>query len=528
MDAKRKMQEENEEFFIRVESLYNDFFSRINLENWISLLDCDAIWDLSNRAELSNRMLEFLTTHRFLPKHIWKFLDENFNWNEQENPFLAEYCDIIKYMKQQIKSGLSYDYFENEEGIDFETYLDYREMAYTSFYKRDINAAKLYINNAKAIYEKDYELLRLEGELYVRTGDYFSALETAEQLININPYEKNALLIKAQIDFQEGHYQQVIKSCADIQPDTIDNPEVILFIAKSYFKLGDYENAKVYFALYDNYRPFDSHIKKYIAIVNLNIRRKLLINILKQPKNKLLRHRFKEINVELKKQKKSFTEGEKVAVFSGHILLRSISIILLVSLLTATFLSLRVLNNSKEPLDKLDTVEVMSTDNVFELYPKINRIKIDILSAKILDLYCVWENGSESAPAILYSPRINKKNSFVYIGIHNGKAVIMACKKRIPIENPAALSFTGTIKKLSSVNFINVYLAIREKSFSFRPDTEFFIEIDDHNYRVYKDRPDVIIYILTFTLIFIAVIITLKALMDIGAVLHFKRSFTDK
>jgi hypothetical protein len=49
-----------EEFIDKAKALYDDFLSRINLENWITLLNSEAMWYMGDKKLLSNKMIEFL------------------------------------------------------------------------------------------------------------------------------------------------------------------------------------------------------------------------------------------------------------------------------------------------------------------------------------------------------------------------------------------------------------------------------------------------------------------------------------
>ncbi|HEX9061038.1 MAG TPA: hypothetical protein VF941_12735, partial [Clostridia bacterium] len=179
--------ERNYDFIKRAEAVYMDFFSRIEVENWQALLNCDAMWDISNRKQLNSMFLNFLKGHHHLPKNIWKFLDLNFGWSERRdtNTWNDSFIQYILIQLDQ-KSGLRFPDFKETHDIDYEKYLDYRERAFIALNGNNLKDALLFIENAKEIYQNDPDLLRMEGICYIQTGKAEAAISALERLLNID------------------------------------------------------------------------------------------------------------------------------------------------------------------------------------------------------------------------------------------------------------------------------------------------------------------------------------------------------
>ena len=74
---------ENTIFMEQLDHIYSDYLQRINLENWTSLLNHDALWNIENRPNLELRLLRYLSSHYYLPQEVWILLDTTFNLIER-------------------------------------------------------------------------------------------------------------------------------------------------------------------------------------------------------------------------------------------------------------------------------------------------------------------------------------------------------------------------------------------------------------------------------------------------------------
>ena len=103
----RAREEETEEktymdlWLDRVDQVYRDFTVRGHVEAWEELLEDPVCQDLDTSLEARDAMLGYLCSHFFLPREIWKRLDEEFqivsDTEELKERFPADFLDYIKY-----------------------------------------------------------------------------------------------------------------------------------------------------------------------------------------------------------------------------------------------------------------------------------------------------------------------------------------------------------------------------------------------------------------------------------------------
>ena len=77
-EAEEEVSTPVEEFMNKVTTLYNNFFERINEDNWRGLLKEDICFQLDTSNEIGNELLKFLMDNYHLPKNIWKIFDDFF------------------------------------------------------------------------------------------------------------------------------------------------------------------------------------------------------------------------------------------------------------------------------------------------------------------------------------------------------------------------------------------------------------------------------------------------------------------
>jgi hypothetical protein len=122
-----------DEFIKRAEALYEDFFKRIDINNWNELLNSDIMWDMSSKPALNQRFLEFLSAHRYYPLDIWKLMDSHFKWSEPTNlSYASIFRGLDKYIAFQLgrEKGLDYSCFKSSDNIDFAKFAEYRDEAW--------------------------------------------------------------------------------------------------------------------------------------------------------------------------------------------------------------------------------------------------------------------------------------------------------------------------------------------------------------------------------------------------------------
>jgi len=184
-------------FMAHVTKLYDNFFQRINIEEWRDLLREDVVVQLDTEDEVSERLLSFLMDHHYLPHKVWQLLDNHFGWLgrsiELEQTFPAEY---LGYIKNQVRfENLRYELFEYTEDANKTDY----EKIVTQWHsvRRCLDSGEyagieeLFEELAK-INHPDFLLAK--AELYRQRENYKDAHSILKPLLNDYPEHAGTLL----------------------------------------------------------------------------------------------------------------------------------------------------------------------------------------------------------------------------------------------------------------------------------------------------------------------------------------------
>jgi hypothetical protein len=167
---KHQLEEPEQTAFIDlVKSLYDDFHSRMDTNQWLILLNNSVLWDRHQFDHISHELLDFLEGHYFLPKPVWHILETVFHWKDKGMDDLDEfyelYPNVYTYIiEEHSVSTLGYSALLRAEAFDQEAYLHYREAAYISLSEHKMNQAFHAIREANEIFNDDPELLQMKSE----------------------------------------------------------------------------------------------------------------------------------------------------------------------------------------------------------------------------------------------------------------------------------------------------------------------------------------------------------------------------
>ncbi|WP_160672028.1 hypothetical protein [Clostridium sp. C8-1-8] len=292
-----------DEFFEDVESLYNDFYKRIDIKSWQELLNHDIMWQLNYKEQLSRNMIEFLFNHRYLPRDIWKLLNDIFNWNEKEE-YISYYYpkDFVKYLHRQLGNErvLGYRYFRNVQEFDLEKYLELRERAFNFLLRGHLEEAEMSINNAKAIYDKDPYLKTLEGECYIKNKRNFTAKLKFNEAVKLSPKDIEIHYFQAETMFDNKRYKEALKICSYIEDYFKTTIEVKLLTGKCNLYRGKLIKAGQMFRMISEHKPLNTTSRKYLVKTAELMR----ISIHRKPPSILLKRELKKIYKLLGEEKK--------------------------------------------------------------------------------------------------------------------------------------------------------------------------------------------------------------------------------
>lgn len=235
-----------DQFIEKVQELYADFFARIEIENWESLLQEDIIWNVQYSELLQDRLIDFLEEHPYLPVEIWQLLDQAFHWQENKEGLEDRYGKgITQFLAENIMGikQMGYKCFKKEGDLHYEEYLQLRADAQFFLLEDDLDSAGEVLEQAHQRFQADPDLLHLQGIYYLRIQEDEKAIQTFERKLAISPTDSDALLYLAKLHFQAGGFSEAIQDCEQLLEHQPKHADGLFLIIKSYIGLHDEKTA---------------------------------------------------------------------------------------------------------------------------------------------------------------------------------------------------------------------------------------------------------------------------------------------
>jgi len=438
------MEELNADFINKVETLYNNLFARVNIENWKRLLDSSVMWEVNNTKDLNIKMLRFLSDHQQLPQDVWKLIALNFNFSEMDNLFYSPFSELIKYIIIQLNRTRCLN-FSNLKGItdvDYEIYFMYRDKVLASLIDGNLEDTSLYLGMAKAIYNEDLDLLHMELEYYSRTKSSTNLLPILNHLLIIKKDDIAGLFSRGKIYYDHSQYALAIEDYCDIKNLDPENLELPFLMGECYYRLEAFKDAKKYFEKALLLAPSNNYIKYYLTRVNKELKDKFTLELKKDWRNKPLRLKLASIKKEIKYEQR--TTKTKIArpPISVWKLLRNAFWIFMISYVVIFVIFFRgesakpdstnYISNIGDVVDNTKTTIDLTKINIDKIPDGTNYVKGTFTSFTNLNIFL--RNGD--------------KLSVVFIGTINGKDFIFTTSVLLAAEcaNTKQLDFKGTIE----------------------------------------------------------------------------------
>ncbi|MBR9654088.1 MULTISPECIES: J domain-containing protein [Bacillus] len=234
-------------FMESVETLYDNFFARIEQGNWEEILRSDVIWDVQYAAALQDQLIEFFLYHYHFPHSIWELIDQVFRFSEQRNDLVNEYGEnTIQFLLERIsgEKEMRYDIFEKTADLDFELYFYIREEIQRKLIANELEDVKEELDRAFAMYQRDPELLRMQGIYYLRIDNKEKALQAFSNILLIDKDDPDALLYRAHIQHNLGQFHDAIKDCEHLLSVHPEHMDAMLMMTKCLEKVGEIDKAE--------------------------------------------------------------------------------------------------------------------------------------------------------------------------------------------------------------------------------------------------------------------------------------------
>ncbi|GKX67519.1 tetratricopeptide repeat protein [Inconstantimicrobium mannanitabidum] len=461
-------QEEVEEFISKVQVIYNDFFSRINIGNWRGLLKSEAVWSMGDRQLLNSIMLEFLMTNHYLPQEVWKLLEDNFNWNEQKQYLYECYPkEFVDYLFKQINNnnGLRYCFLNEKLGCDYEKFLQYREAAFEALENNDFEYASKCIDNAYDIYENDPDLLLMRGKYYLHMGDVEKSLYIFENILQLDQEDIYAHFYRSKILYDKGQIHIALNDCKFLEEHNYNSSEFLLLYAKCCFKSNDFNKAKKLLTQISATDPITkAEVYTLIRKINLQFANELREKLRYDKRNKTIKSELDKLYRELGMLDSNQVRKKILFKLLGRVciclfILVSQAIIVYAAAESAGFKNFTFFRSIQQ------FIMFNDEDHLIKNSADINNLPVDVsavhgkvTNAAFLDMYRIPKKNKNNQVSFSYFSSkkahakgvFDKMNGYVCIGSIGDKKVIMIVDydEAEKIYETKTLDFKGVLHKM--------------------------------------------------------------------------------
>lgn len=251
-----------EQWMYEIEQIYQNFYRRIDEEEWDEQLQNEICTDLDTAEEARMWMIRFLMEHCFLPQFVWKKVWKVFEF-EEDKEILTEKVsnDFITYIQYRANNEDYFDYqlFDGPIDADYDTYmrkinlfkscmddenlqqaeelieeLEHNEITHP--YVR-IEIVKYYLlsederwktmwKDLKEELEENPFLTELRGEIALRQGRYADAERDFLEVLKQIPGRTNTSRKLVELYQQTGEYEKGKKICLDVLDNKVPDERI--------------------------------------------------------------------------------------------------------------------------------------------------------------------------------------------------------------------------------------------------------------------------------------------------------------
>lgn len=260
-----------DEFMKKVESLYDNFFERIKVDNWKELLKEDVCFQLDTSNEISHKLLEFFMEKNHVPTAVWEVLNDYFQWTEKEEELKEKFpAGFIHYLYANINGrfNLNYDLFKEGENIDYDEFIkNYYDGDYF-VYTTNIYESKRCIDKAMEIAPYHEDLKILKSRYLFKIDEVHKAIETLSEVIEENPQCGEGYFLRAQGYLRIGEVEKSLQDYEKSLEIVPNAPASMKGAATCNYALGNMEEAKKYYYKLNLLYEYDENIKSRLKSAN--------------------------------------------------------------------------------------------------------------------------------------------------------------------------------------------------------------------------------------------------------------------
>ena len=238
----------------KLREIYKNFSLRISENSWKELFSLPIASNETLFYLFEQYTIDFITNNKNIPKNIFTFLNNYFNWTSRHNELLSIYPSLkidILFNKLYLSEPLSYDCLNNIDSNNLEEYIDLRSFAY-DLINTNSKDAEEYLNKALKIYNQDFELYKLFGQYYLNNKLYSKSIENFEIALSLKDDDyysicSLALLLTKVENYKDALYYLNKSVNTPAGSMLLDNEDFLTKYAISFYYTNNLTNAKKYF-----------------------------------------------------------------------------------------------------------------------------------------------------------------------------------------------------------------------------------------------------------------------------------------
>lgn len=234
------------EIMRRITTLYDDYFMRIDVENWKKLFANDILLDFKMIDDINIVLLKFLVKNYLIPQEVWKYLNSIFDWESQYTALVEHFDsntveDILNYINEDQFINFNIDW--NIENFNYGYYIQLRAEAYTAMRSNNLELAYSNMQKACELYKNDRILIRMFCEYFKRTDKVNKGYHMADILVGLDELAFDGYRYRAYFALKMKAYAGAIKDC-DTVLKVEPSEELYVIKAKAYIGLNQLSEAK--------------------------------------------------------------------------------------------------------------------------------------------------------------------------------------------------------------------------------------------------------------------------------------------
>ncbi|QLG38242.1 MULTISPECIES: J domain-containing protein [unclassified Paenibacillus] len=252
--------------------ILEDIFRRPEITVWEEWTQREELWRLDVKYHTGTELLQILVEYPYMPKAIWRILNEFFGWTERQDELRALLSDEIAdrpTLELERAWELRYDTFDPEQEVDYETFIRYRDTVFQRMLQGEWRQVSPHIDAAMELYADDPDMLLLAGKFRLWNREEMAAEMLFERLIELVPESIDGLLHRARLLENAGHLElsvNLYNKILELHPNHLD---ALNGLARYHQHHGDDAKAIHLLQRIVSIHPFD--FEAQIALIELNL-----------------------------------------------------------------------------------------------------------------------------------------------------------------------------------------------------------------------------------------------------------------